>query len=70
MVMTKLEQEICNVIVWDTPGDNARAAAEVAKKYIEKAFDVDMAFWAMQNNYWGRTREEIIQAYLKENGII
>lgn len=70
--MTKLEEEIWNaqrkVAHSSNPNDYAKAAAEVAKKYIEKAFYANPG--QREQELCGTvSQEELYQAWLKENGI-
>lgn len=73
--MTKLEEEIGKAILTTAWQDSkmqsidefAKAAAEVAKKYIEEAFN---AGWMAINDapYWTMDKER--EEWLKENGIV
>lgn len=79
--MTKLEKEILHQIIvceFATQVDGefcfqpetvAKAAAEVAKKYIEKAFYANPGQRA-QELCGMKSQEELYQEWLKENGIV
>jgi hypothetical protein len=60
--MTKLEREIWEAAmnVNGSNADRAKAAAEVAKRYIEEAFDAGGCAW---------NASEAKSKWLKENGI-
>lgn len=64
--MTRLEQEIERCMIdnrFDTLDNQVRAAAEVAKKYIEKAFDAGVDATDSGEIIISRPK------WLKENGI-
>lgn len=80
--MTKLQQEIWEAIceasnkraidyadpkVFFTEKDRAKAAAEVAKKYIEEAYEDG---WEEREKWPGNSMESGKSHWLKENGIV
>lgn len=70
--MTKLEKEMADAIAGsDTIGDMSKAAAEVAKKYMEKAYTDGYADGQRPNK--GKTvlfrQSGHPYTWLKENGI-
>lgn len=78
--MTKLEEEILQAIK-DADGEydfedevfglEAKAAAEVARKYIEKAWkDRIIIFMESENDDGFKSDNARMEAWLKENGII